>query len=275
MTLLERINTTPPPEVLYHYTTQTGLLGILQDNCLWATTADYLNDASEYSYGIGLIEAALKERSRASTRDEERINLDGIARGLSKFMTICVVSLTMEGDLLSQWRAYAGGSGGFALGMRAEHLRDVAHQHGFYLVECLYTPADQQRAISELIDEFLKRMGASEEWNLADQGGCVATATRLAMMLKDESFAEEREWRLISRPKMIREMDFRRGTSTLVPFFKLPLGPDRNAYLDSVRTGPTPHPELATASVHMLLQKLGLSDPTENVKRTRIPYRNW
>lgn len=35
------------PELLYHYTTQDGLLGILENACIWATHYRCLNDASE------------------------------------------------------------------------------------------------------------------------------------------------------------------------------------------------------------------------------------
>jgi Protein of unknown function (DUF2971) len=275
MTLLERLKTTPAPPILYHYTTQAGLLGILRNNCMWATAAQYLNDSSEYAYGLGLIAEGLCEGSKKGISEREAANLSAIAQSLSPFSGVCVVSLTSEGDLLSQWRAYAGSSGGFSLGIRSEYLREAAHSQGFYLVRCIYAHADQQQAIAELIQEFRERMTTSPEWRLTEQGGCVATAMRLAVMLKDESFAEEREWRLISIPKMISELDFRQGTSMLVPFFKFSLEAHKNAYLDSVRVGPTPHREQAANSVRMLLRKLELSDPEDKVTETRIPFRNW
>jgi len=38
----------PKPEgLLYHYTNQKGLLGILKEKCIWATHLRYLNDMSE------------------------------------------------------------------------------------------------------------------------------------------------------------------------------------------------------------------------------------
>ena len=98
---------------------------------------------------------------------------------------------------------------------------------------------------------------------------------RLAMMLKDSSFAEEREWRLISMPKMVTALEFRQGTSMLVPFFKFALDTRRDAYLDSVRVGPTPHRELSVNAVRMLLRKLELSNADHMVTETRIPFRNW
>src|SRR5205809_7958858 len=86
---------------------------------------------------------------------------------------------------------------------------------------------------------------------------------------EERSFSEEREWRLISMPKMISELNFRQGTSMLVPLFKFSLEKDTNAYLDSIRVGPAPHQELAVTSVRLLLRKLHLSDPDDQVTATR------
>ena len=40
------------PEYLYHYTSQKGILGILQTNKLWMTNILYLNDSSEFTYTL-------------------------------------------------------------------------------------------------------------------------------------------------------------------------------------------------------------------------------
>jgi hypothetical protein len=37
---------------LYHYTSLTGIIGILQTRFIWATNALCLNDASEFSHGL-------------------------------------------------------------------------------------------------------------------------------------------------------------------------------------------------------------------------------
>jgi hypothetical protein len=67
---------------------------------------------------------------------------------------------------LSQWRAYAGPSSGFALGLRSTYLREAAHSQGFYLVPCVYTVAEQQNAIDQMIGEFRDRMTTSAQWEL-------------------------------------------------------------------------------------------------------------
>lgn len=40
------------PESLYHYTDAAGLLGILDNNSLYATHVAYLNDSQELAYGM-------------------------------------------------------------------------------------------------------------------------------------------------------------------------------------------------------------------------------
>jgi hypothetical protein len=41
-----------PPGILYHYTTQTGLLGIITSGEIWASHTQYLNDVREFPHAI-------------------------------------------------------------------------------------------------------------------------------------------------------------------------------------------------------------------------------
>jgi hypothetical protein len=215
MRLLEYLKTGPLPNVLYHYTNAKGLLGILETNCLWATSARYLSDASEYSYGLNLIGEAVEKRIRETTETKERVYLEVTRNNLREFPGVCVVSLTRQGDLLSQWRGYAGCCGGFSVGLNPGQLRTFADRQDFYLARCVYNVKDQRAAIRDLIDEFHKN--ATAKHNGPRILGGAASAGRLAVLLKHKSFKEEQEWRLISRPMMVSQLDFRVGTSTLVP----------------------------------------------------------
>jgi hypothetical protein len=44
------IDQAKPKALLYHYTDQRGLLGILRSQSIWATHIRYLNDSSEYNH---------------------------------------------------------------------------------------------------------------------------------------------------------------------------------------------------------------------------------
>src|SRR5947209_2490740 len=60
----------PNPEVsdygLFHYTTSEGLRGIIETNCIWATAATYLNDASEIAYGYTVLDEVISEWEKAN-----------------------------------------------------------------------------------------------------------------------------------------------------------------------------------------------------------------
>jgi hypothetical protein len=50
-------------EILYHYTTAAGLMGIVQSRTLRATNAEFLNDAQELQFGRSRLRDALLERA--------------------------------------------------------------------------------------------------------------------------------------------------------------------------------------------------------------------
>ena len=108
------------PEILYHYTTTAGLIGILSNRGIWATDSWFLNDSSEVRYGLGIVRARLNRYSKQADRPEpEQSALKGamgiLELDLSSVMRSLVACFSAHDDQLSQWRAYSGG-GGVALG---------------------------------------------------------------------------------------------------------------------------------------------------------------
>jgi hypothetical protein len=99
------------PEFLYHYTSQDGLLGIVQSRAIWATNISYMNDATEF----GLARDRLLEEIR--TRYIRKASVDVVSWITTKITDspICVSCFCEDGDLLSQWRGYAGDGYGYSL----------------------------------------------------------------------------------------------------------------------------------------------------------------
>ena len=50
-----------PEKPLFHYTSLKGLHGIVTSESIWATHYMFLNDSTEYTYGIGLAKTMLKK----------------------------------------------------------------------------------------------------------------------------------------------------------------------------------------------------------------------
>lgn len=279
---------TNPPSVLFHYTTQAGLLGVLEGDAIWATKIHYLNDSSEYQLALDLAEGFLNsllvgERSKIKKRKVHCLleNLQTIAS-----MNVCVCSFSAERDLLSQWRAYSGKPGGYSIGFDTALIQKQGQAQGFILAQCIYDSKEQERLVQELVIGSLEidfntrpsRVDPKRSRTivaLRTGGNFAMNIARLAPIIKSQAFYEEQEWRLISTAGVsVYDMSFRPGQSMLTPYISVRLGEDKGAYLKSVTVGPTPHTELAKLATESLLWRWRIASPVE-VRSSKAPYRGW
>src|SRR4030095_10743470 len=111
------------PEILYHYTTAHGLLGILQSGELWASNSRWMNDPSEILYASQpLRRVALDEISVCKRQFEH--DFKGLEQCITNWLDdyennarVYVSCFCKDGDLLSQWRGYGAYGGGYAVGL--------------------------------------------------------------------------------------------------------------------------------------------------------------
>lgn len=68
-------------------------------------------------------------------------------------INVCVCSFSEVGDLLSQWRAYSGGAGGFSIGFGGEFLKAASRREDFWLVPCVYDEDDQRALVRNLLSD--------------------------------------------------------------------------------------------------------------------------
>jgi hypothetical protein len=110
-----------PESMLYHYTTSDGLKGIMDANEIWATNFRYVNDLAEFIYANELLSDQIHVKLR-SARRLSRAVLQAILDTpdmLVGAVDIFIACFCVNGDLLSQWRAYGGRGGGYAVGLAA------------------------------------------------------------------------------------------------------------------------------------------------------------
>jgi DUF2971 family protein len=122
-----------PDDYLYHYTTPEGLMGIVKNQELWATSVFFLNDIAEFKHGIELG----RDHLEALFNNTEK----------TKDTTIYVCSFSEEPDDLSQWRAYCP-MGGFAIGFPKERLWKLAGHRGYSFGGCIYSAKDKTQVIT-------------------------------------------------------------------------------------------------------------------------------
>lgn len=115
------------PKYLWHYTSITGVKGILTEGRLWFSDAAFLNDYSELSHAVDIaeevIEQKLKEEGAKPLVHEylkaflARVKGDRENRRSFGFINPAFVAcFCEEGDSLHLWRAYTGNGRGYSIG---------------------------------------------------------------------------------------------------------------------------------------------------------------
>jgi hypothetical protein len=318
---------------IYHYTDQKGLLGIIANRSIWATHFQHLNDESEWKIGCNLYRTYIKELLKDET-DMRRLFpcvstrlpgfelhdtltefVDGVVGTTAKQnpFIVCFSGAgpydleigRTAGDDLNQWRAYAGGSGGVAIGFDREELikrvRALAQEQPISAIalRCIYDHAVLDKRFSEITHEFLAAIeeafplksagvpqGESEIEDLRRKSEIKFLSDLVVAIaqVKHSAFRSENEHRLIVLPRgENRNLKFRPGKSSLVPYVELSLADKENAisFIRQIIVGPSARKDDAIDALKVLLREHNYTlreDGAEGgveIKASAIPYRNW
>jgi hypothetical protein len=293
------------PSTLYHYTTAEGLIGILTSASFWMTNLRYMNDLSELQYARDLIGEVLDSKSPEYASNDvlseffRRVkNTFSPFEGGTEAFATCFCE---NGNLLSQWRAYGGKGGGYAVGLDFFHLVRFLSKPCF-LRKVIYDPDEQKRIILDVINNIcnlLNEMNPKQDVKQADSDNtlpqfCLFLNRILGEYIfcfKHPEFAQEQEWRLVHiwecNPTLNRESDFsdlkfRTFGGNVIPFCEVSFenaikASRQDDYglsfpIQELVIGPTLNPEFNRQSVQTLLTKIN-PDHFPLIKKSGIPLR--
>jgi DUF2971 family protein len=270
-----------PPRHLFHYTDLEAVKGILTSKSLWLSKFTSTNDISEIRLAIQHFQAFVEKEARDVGEDEAGLLREAASRleGFRK-TNICLASFCEEDDLLSQWRAYGNDGRGIALGFSTPGLQALARRHNLSLYRCVYDPKSQGRIASDLVKLLLKsarnrgaRSAAGREALLEK---FIALFLRVAPVIKDHRFGEEREWRLVSEalPYADRGMfPVLKGNQASVKFaIKLANGAHGHSdVLSRITIGPTLDPYNVHDAIELLAMRTGFD--VKKIEISGIPFR--
>lgn len=179
--------------ILYHYCSTNTFLSIVSRKCLWFSDVNTMNDFGEMHWGYDrFIEAANLVAEAVGTAFLDRVDKVVHAAQLNILPMLC--SLSTDGDVLSQWRAYAAEGRGVAIGFDStlltklavriapiEYSRDVLVKHFATWLRALYETS-RDVPVADL-EAFFFRTCASFGIDLC--------------FFKNPAFQEEREVRLV------------------------------------------------------------------------------
>lgn len=255
-----------PPQGLFHYTNAIGLQGIINSGELWATHILYLNDAQEFRFASRVIKAVFEQRVNAQT-GPLRDNLGKLRDAYHSYISIqesiadpFAVCFCAEGNLLSQWRAYAANGEGFAIEFEPKMLLDKALEsdpempEGAKLLQIVYDEQRQQDLVRRAIDSLIAAMDTNDHERVLDRAPLMFA--EMSLCFKHNAFNEEKEWRLVFMRRSAPFLNVRISDGKLVPytFFQISDRDTRPPYV-SITHGPTLESRNTTNALKLLLGK--------------------
>lgn len=288
--ITEKLYADIPQETLYHYTTFTGLMGIIESRVLWASDIRYLNDSAELKHTADLIQIEITDRINAGHSNPKFLNrfLNWITHRITNGHMLFASSFRAHGNLLSQWRGYSKVGKGVSIGFSPTYILKCAQAQSFQIGKCIYDPTTQKRLIGQVIDAIehqtenfdrnlsLSKVRKEDSYHQVFEA-IEGDLLRIAAILKHPSFQEEDEWRLVSpaiTDFMTSPVLFREGTSMLVPYYEFQLLPEENKAIgiEHMYLGPTSNINISMNSLTMYLAKNNAT-PRREISFCQIPYR--
>jgi hypothetical protein len=260
------------PDVVYHYSNITAFINILQNKCLWASRAEFLNDATEFRFGQQICR---REMDRLASTNSDYIEFIRKLQSAIDFEVNSpfVTCFCKDGDLLSQWRGYSSHGQGISVGFETGVLRRI---NSARLNKVVYEPRDQADFIFEqikaLADSFLTvGIDLDNADNFRALIGYTGAIERYCVLMKDAAFREENELRLNVADYYVETnglpVKFRVRNNLVVPYLELDLADNWPALIREIIIGPGPDPELRYKNIMHFLNMLGLNKVSVNLSK--------
>lgn len=262
------------PRTLWHYTDAAGLYGIISSGRIRLGDARFLNDRTEREYGIKLITEVLVDELQSGGDDKPFLAFTAKYLRDRAAYTVHVCSFSEVAITISQWQRYGADGYGYCLGFALPALRRLQNT-SVRLRKVVYRPRRQREIVRTRIRTL------REAYRMASEGRdesmpehillgtsavlSAAALDGLALELKDPSFSDEREWRLIHRrlshgvsAGATPSIKFAARGNVVKPFVELELShPKAGPFLTDLVCGPRLDGELAIATAAYFLRSVG------------------
>ncbi len=285
---------------IYHYTSPSGLNGILQNHTLRFTDRNYLNDYSEGRY---VMELCINSRFELGLPKEYRKHFKDHCKKLYDNPTqrkrhVYQCSFSTDFDNLSLWNYYTKSDGikGYNVGFDANTLLNnlitndslpPKHQIKIFSGKVVYDQSKQKAIIKKVVKDFAKVIDENKD----DRSFCNITVEimvekifQVGSFFKSPCFKNESEYRLLvflvaiwdENNKDIKFMQLNRGASTyeknglLIPYIDIEF--NRSA-LSSISISPTLSFEEISGNIKNALKLHSYSDDKIKLEKSKIPVR--
>jgi hypothetical protein len=276
------------PNELYHYTNLNGLSGIINSSELWLSNLYFLNDKNEFELGLNFVIEQLESyKNGFSVLRPTKYFIEALEKAIDFIKekdAPYILSMTANNDLLSQWRGYTNNGVGVNIGFN----KNFFIENDLKVYKCIYNIEKQKEIMNHILTQSIfmyigmaDSQGIfkdSDDIDLSQYDKAVTAAGQyfidrtifFCSLIKDKSFEEEDEWRLLLVDEKV-EINFINGGNYFKPFKKLKIK-NLNDSINEIMLGPNSEQELCGSSIKMLLKKHKIG--IEKLKFSEIPYRN-
>jgi hypothetical protein len=242
------------PDLLWHYTTFEGLIGILHDNALRATFSQTLNDGSEWAFGKEIVKRFPIPKNVSKALKSPLV--------VDPPKAIFVTCFCERPDLLSMWRSYTVSGGGYCLGFDGPKLNEL--QRDDLVVNDF---------AARLVKMYYGTRLPTRMKDLLQCGGDANAAWVIENMIKHPGFREEQEWRIIVPNPPASLMSFHSAHATTKASVQIRNhNGDKKLPLRRIVLGPTIRKDIGLDNtLAWLLERHGYSGV--KLESSNVPYR--
>jgi len=288
-----RITTNSEPEIIYHYTDDKGLKGILETGKLWFTDMLNLNDPSELDHGITQALNILNRETKTTSQITKvlRSVLTKILTGnlsISTNWLVCCFSKT--NDDLGQWRAYADDGRGYAIGFETKSLKKAFAESQNHIPHSMFSVSYDDSEIcalhEKLVRETISFIEQLEENQIHEKDivdfitevaiSFITSCVTVSLYFKHEAYRNEQEYRLLQlnpADAVLPDLKFRTRPYSLVKYREFDWKSSAKQSLKSIICGPANESARANKFAQDCLREY-VPDHKAEVTQSLIPYRS-
>ena len=285
----------PVPPVIYHYTTDIGLNGILGSGKLWLSDILSLNDPSELLHGFDLAAQVLDNEAKiwpveyAQSAEIFKSALKEIFKDIALHY---VCSFSKNGNDLSQWRAYADDGYGYALGFETKSIKKAFDTSAGKLTygagdSFLVTYNDEKlkQIYRNLIGKLLPLTSSIHAKHLTEKAGQECLSRLFSSLVihvltasshfKHPSYLNESEYRFlkIHNPNDSKEIKLRPRNYKLIKYIEFDWASGGKNVLKEIIIGPAADFEKSKRFAEDCLRKSGIDIASVEISQSQIPYK--
>lgn len=284
------LNKVAAPPVLYHYTTDVGLRGILASGNIWLTDIFSLNDPSELRHGFLLAADALDSKVKDASpvcQGFAKIFRNSINKGIEQTAHYFSCSFSTADNDLSQWRAYSDDGRGYVVGFDGnslEHLFWDDFESAIAIRECFPVTYDDEKIVSihrkliesifPLLSQFSTTHPLFKDFFRQLTIKLASHVLDLSLHFKHAAFKNEREYRFLQmhRGDTQPNLKFRPRADELIRYLEFDWRAAGEDVFRKIVIGPAADYEKAPAYAQRCLDDFGFKNV--EIVRSDIPYRS-